>query len=43
MKKLVICVFTVEHTDMTLNVNARGGVKRHHTNNSTFFCLFYFD
>ena len=43
MKKLVICVFTVEHTDMTLNVNARGGVKRHHTNNSAFFCLFYFD
>ena len=42
MKNLVICVFTVEHTDMTLNVNARGSVKRHQTENSAFFCLFYF-
>ena len=43
IKKLVICVFTVEHIDMTLNVNARGGVKRHHTNNSAFvlFVLFW--
>ena len=42
MKKLVIYVFTVEHTDMTLNVNSRGSVKRHQTENSAFFCLFYF-
>ena len=42
MKKVVICVFTVEHADMTLNVNARSSVKRHHTINSAFFCLFYF-
>ena len=27
---------------MTVNVNARGGVKRHQTENSAFFCLFYF-
>ena len=42
MKKLVICVFTVEHTDMTLNVNARGSVKRHQTENSAFFVCFIF-
>ena len=35
-------MFTVEHTDMTVNVNARGVVKRHQTENSAFFCLFYF-
>ena len=26
MKNWLFCVSTVEHTDMTLNVNARGGV-----------------
>ena len=35
-------MFTVEHTDMTLNVNARGGVKRHQTENSAFFLFFLF-
>jgi len=40
---LYVCLQYVEHTDITLNVNARGGVKRYHTNNSAFFfCLFYF-
>ena len=42
MKKVVICVFTVEHTDMKLNVNARGSVKRHQTNNSAFFLFVLF-
>ena len=37
-----MCLQYVEHTDMTVNVNARGGVKRHQTENSAFFCLFYF-
>ena len=43
MEKLVIFVFTVEHTDAPHNVSqcALECVKRHHTNNSGFFCLFY--
>ena len=43
MEKLVIFVFTVEHTDAPHNVSqcALECVKRHHTNNSVFFCLFY--
>ena len=44
MEKLVIFVFTVEHTDAPHNVSqcALECVKRHHTRNSVFFCLFYF-
>ena len=44
MEKLVIFVFTVEHTDAPHNVSqcALECVKRHHTHNSVFFCLFYF-
>ena len=45
MEKLVIFVFTVEHTDAPHNVSqcALECVKRHHTHNSVFFCLFYFN
>ena len=44
MEKLVIFVFTVEHTDASHNVSqyALKCGKRHHTHNSVFFCLFYF-
>ena len=44
MEKLVIFVFRVENTDAPHNVSqcALECVKRHHTHNSVFFCLFYF-
>ena len=35
-------MFTIEHTDMTLNVNARGSVKRHQTEAQRFFVCFIF-
>ena len=44
MEKLVIFVFTVENTHAPHIVSqcALECVKRHHTHNSVFFCLFYF-
>ena len=44
MEKLVIFVFTVEHTDAPHNVSqcALECVKTHHTQLRVFFCLFYF-
>ena len=41
MKKLVICVFAVEHAVVTMSVYARN-FKRHHIHNSVFFVCFIF-
>ena len=40
-EKLVICVCSKTHCCEIMPVNAHN-CKRHHTNNSVFFCLFYF-
>ena len=40
-EKLVICVCSKTHCCDIMPVNAHN-CKRHHTNNSVFFCLFYF-